>query len=200
MVVGSTIKHKKEELDLINNLLTQVAIVLDNCLTHSRISELSIKDELTKSYNRRFLISTLETEISKAKRTKKPLSIAIFDIDNFKRINDSYGHPTGDKVLIKFAETILSKKRDYDIFGRFGGEEFLIILPNIGNQELYNILERFRLAIEVELEKNIGFKVTCSIGGAFIEDYENCNIDILIAKADKNLYSAKASGKNKVLI
>ncbi|MCX8085021.1 MAG: diguanylate cyclase [Calditerrivibrio sp.] len=200
MVIGSTIAHKKEELDLINNLLTQVAIVLDNCLTHSHISELSIKDELTKVYNRRYLIQTLDLEISKSKRNKIPLSIGIFDIDNFKRINDTYGHPTGDLVLKKFAEIVQSKKRDYDIFGRFGGEEFLIILPNITHNELYNILERFRISIEEELIKYVNFKVTCSIGGASITDYEKVDIDILIAKADQNLYAAKVSGKNKVLV
>lgn len=200
MVIGSTISHKKEELDLINNLLTQVAIVLDNCLVHSHVSELSIKDELTKVYNRRYLIQTLEIEISKSKRNKTPLSIGIFDIDNFKRINDTYGHPTGDIVLKKFAEIIQSRKRDYDIFGRFGGEEFLIILPGTSQKELFNILERFRIAIEEELIRFVNFKVTCSIGGSSITDFENCNIDTMIANADQNLYSAKVSGKNKVIV
>ncbi len=200
MVIGSTISHKKEELDLINNLLTQVAIVLDNCLVHSHVSELSIKDELTKVYNRRYLIQTLEIEISKAKRNKTPLSIGIFDIDNFKRINDTYGHPTGDLVLKKFAEIVQSRKRDYDIFGRFGGEEFLIILPSTDHKELFNILERFRVAIEEEMIKYVNFKVTCSIGGSSIQDFEKCDIDSMIAVADQNLYSAKVSGKNKVLV
>lgn len=200
MVIGSTIPHKTEELDLINNLLTQVAIVLDNCLTHSHISDLSIKDELTKVYNRRFLIQTLEIEISKAKRSKSPLSIGIFDIDNFKRINDTYGHPVGDTVLKKFAEIIQSHKRNYDIFGRFGGEEFLIILPGTSEGELYNILERFRISIEEQLIGYVNFRVTCSIGGASITDYDKCNLDDMILKADKNLYAAKGSGKNKVIV
>jgi len=200
MVVGSMIKHKKEELDLVNNLLVQVAIVLDNCLIHKKVSELSIKDELTGTYNRRYLIQALETEFSKCKRNKIPLSIGIYDLDNFKKINDNYGHPTGDLVLKSFAEIILKNKRDYDILGRYGGEEFMIILPGADNLELKQILERHRKLIEESLYKILGFKVTCSIGGVTISNYENIDVNQLIKIADDNLYKAKSTGKNKVVI
>jgi len=199
MVVGAVGKHSEEELDLINNLITQVAIVLDNCITHSQVTQLSIKDELTQVYNRRYLINALETELSKAKRTKTPFSIGIFDIDNFKRVNDTYGHPTGDLVLKKFAEIIENSKRDYDIFGRFGGEEFLIILPATDQSKLFDILDRLRHNIEEKLIKYTGFQVTCSAGGATITDYENSTIDTLISEADKNLYNAKSMGKTELL-
>ncbi|MDK2792034.1 MAG: two-component system, LuxR family, sensor histidine kinase TtrS [Deferribacteres bacterium] len=200
MVVGSIKLHSKEELDLVNNLLTQVAIVVDNCITHSKITELSIKDELTNIYNRRYLLQSLETEILKSKRLKSPLSIGIFDIDNFKKINDTYGHPTGDIVLKKFADIINTHKRSYDIFGRFGGEEFLLILPGTGDDEIFVVLDRLRKFIEKDLVKFVGFSVTCSIGGASIKDFSKCNIESLIIKADENLYKAKETGKNKVIV
>jgi diguanylate cyclase (GGDEF)-like protein len=200
MVVGSIKQHSKEELDLVNNLLTQVAIVVDNCITHSKITELSIKDELTNIYNRRYLLQSLEMEIVKSKRLKSPLSIGIFDIDNFKKINDTYGHPTGDVVLKKFADIINTHKRSYDIFGRFGGEEFLLILPGTGEDEIFVVLDRLREFIAKDLEKFVGFNVTCSIGGASIKDFSKCDIESLIIKADENLYKAKETGKNRVIV
>ena len=200
MVIGSIKSHKKEELDIINNLLTQVAIVLDNCITHSKIAELSIKDELTGTYNRRYLLDMLEKEITRYKRYKTPFGVAIFDIDNFKRINDTYGHPTGDAVLREFSSIINSNKRESDIFGRFGGEEFLIILPNTEKEDLHVVLEKFRRSVELELVKKAGFVVTTSIGAVGIRDVLDITLDNIILTIDKKLYEAKLNGKNMVLI
>lgn len=200
MVIGSIRSHKKEELDVINGLLVQVAIVLDNCITHSKISELSIKDELTGIYNRRYLLDMLESEIKRYKRYKTPFGVAIFDIDNFKRVNDTYGHPIGDTVLREFSSVINSNKRESDIFGRFGGEEFLIILPNTEKKDLNVVLEKFRMSVELELVKKTGFVVTTSIGATIIQDVADITLDDIILTIDKKLYEAKSLGKNMVLV
>src|SRR5258707_14408853 len=115
------------------------------------MEELAELDELTGSFSRRSIMRMLSEEIDRARRNGAPCSIALIDLDWFKRINDAFGHPTGDEVLRTFAITVFANIRPVDRFGRYGGEEFLLVLPDTDEQSAARILERLR-AIIVELD------------------------------------------------
>src|SRR4030088_1740628 len=112
---------------------------------YKRIEELAELDELTGSYNRRCIMRMLDDEIARAHRLNAPCSIALIDLDWFKRINDAYGHPTGDEVLRTFALTLCGNIRTIDKFGRYGGEEFLLVLPDTPDSSAARILDRLRM-------------------------------------------------------
>ena len=160
------------------------------------LNEMSRTDFLTKINNRRSLYEKLEYEILRAKRTHEPLSIAIMDIDHFKRVNDTYGHLAGDQVLIDVAKIIQSSVRITDIVGRFGGEEFMIILPNCAAADAINVAETIRLSVEGETFEN-GLKLTISGG---LKQYEDETVDGLIELVDQSLYDAKQYGRNQMVL
>ena len=165
---------------------------------YRRIEELAELDELTGSFNRRSIMRMLDEEIARAGRTGAPCSVALVDLDWFKRINDAYGHPTGDEVLRTFAITVFANIRSIDRFGRYGGEEFLLILPELGEDGALRALDRLR-AIIAELDWSAfssGTSVTISAGVATLRPNERP--DTLLARADSALYSAKARGRNRV--
>lgn len=142
-----------------------------------------------------------EIELSRAIRYQNPLSIMMMDVDFFKRINDSYGHKTGDLVLQKLAETCQHCLREVDIIGRMGGEEFAILLPETNGLEAIEAAERLNDAIrssKVPLEAGLPLQFTVSIGVSCLRSKED-NIDVLLSLADKALYQAKATGRNKVV-
>src|SRR5207237_3506386 len=114
---------------------------------YKRIEELAELDELTGSFNRRCIIRMLDDEIARAHRSQTPCSVALIDLDWFKRINDGYGHPTGDEVLRTFAITVFANIRNFDRFGRYGGEEFLLVLPDTPGDGAANILDRLRVIV-----------------------------------------------------
>jgi diguanylate cyclase len=165
---------------------------------YKRIEELAELDELTGSYNRRCIMGMLDDEISRAQRVNTPCSIALIDLDWFKRINDAYGHPTGDEVLRTFAITVFANIRNIDRFGRYGGEEFLLVLPDTENDAATRILDRLR-AIISELDWSAfspGMQVTISAGVATLRPHET--EDTFLARADSALYVAKARGRNRI--
>jgi diguanylate cyclase (GGDEF)-like protein len=165
---------------------------------YKRIEELAELDELTGSFNRRCIMRMLDDEIARAHRTKMPFSVALIDLDWFKRINDAYGHPTGDEVLRTFAITIFANIRNMDRFGRYGGEEFLLILPETPHDAAARILDRQREII-ADLDWSAfspGMRVTISAGIATLAPDEAP--DALLARADSALYAAKARGRNRV--
>jgi diguanylate cyclase len=165
---------------------------------YKRIEELAELDELTGSFNRRCIMRMLDDEIARAHRTKTPFSVALIDLDWFKRINDAWGHPTGDEVLRTFAITIFANIRNIDRFGRYGGEEFLLILPETTHDAAARILDRQREII-AELDWSAfspGMRVTISAGVATLAPDEAA--DALLARADGALYKAKAQGRNRV--
>jgi diguanylate cyclase len=165
---------------------------------YRRIEELAELDELTGSFNRRSIMRMLDEELSRAHRSKAPCSIALIDLDWFKRINDTYGHPTGDEVLRTFAITVFANIRDIDRFGRFGGEEFLLVLPDTPNDTAARLLGRLRMIVS-DLDWSAfspGMRVTVSAGIATLRADETP--DALLARADRALYSAKAGGRNRV--
>jgi diguanylate cyclase len=165
---------------------------------YKRIEELAELDELTGSFNRRCIMRMLDDEIARAHRTRMPFSVALIDLDWFKRINDAYGHPTGDEVLRTFAITVFANIRSIDRFGRYGGEEFLLILPETPHDVAARILDRQREII-AELDWSAfspGMSVTISAGVATLAPNEAP--DALLARADSALYAAKARGRNRI--
>jgi diguanylate cyclase len=165
---------------------------------NKRIEELAELDELTGSYNRGCIMRMLDDEIARAQRTNLPCSIALIDLDWFKRINDAYGHPTGDEVLRTFAITTFANIRSIDRFGRYGGEEFLLVLPDTKHDVALRLLERLR-AIIADLDWSAfssGMQVTISAGVATLKADETA--DTFLARADSALYAAKEKGRNRI--
>ncbi len=157
-------------------------------------------DALTGALNRRGILSRLASEITRARRNRRPLFIGLCDIDHFKKINDRYGHQAGDRVLQIFIAVLQKQLREYDLLGRFGGEEFLIVAPESTAACIENLYERLRHEIELlrfpTIDENL--QVTVSIGVA--ETHGNVTIDNVLAEADAALYRAKRSGRNKVVV
>jgi diguanylate cyclase (GGDEF)-like protein len=165
---------------------------------YRRIEELAELDELTGALNRRSIMRALDEEIARAQRLNNPCAVALIDLDWFKRINDAYGHPTGDEVLRTFAITIFANIRTVDKFGRYGGEEFLLLLPDTSEHDAAQMLDRLRMII-AELDWSAfseGMRVTISAGVTALRKDENT--DTLLARADRALYASKAGGRNRV--
>lgn len=167
-----------------------------------QIYDAALRDALTKAYNRKYFLDQLETEIAYARRHRTPLSLVMFDVDHFKRINDTYGHLAGDFVLTKLAKISMATVRTEDIFARYGGEEFCVIcrgvpLPNAGT-----LGERLRVVVESTAFEHEGkaIPVTISVGVAASPDLPVENAAQLIAGADEALYEAKRGGRNRVLL
>ena len=159
------------------------------------LEEASRTDSLTRLMNRRRIFERLEEELTRAKRYNEPLSIAMVDIDHFKNVNDNYGHQTGDMVLKTIALQLSSKAREVDSVGRYGGEEFLIIMPKTDEIGALAYAERLRAGVEYMPLENLDFHVTISIG---LASYSGETLLELIDRADQKLYQAKAKGRNRV--
>jgi len=154
-------------------------------------------DSLTNVYNRNKFNEIIEKAYEKYKDNNTYLSFAIFDIDFFKNVNDEYGHIVGDETLVTFAQTINNNIRDTDVFARWGGEEFTLLLPNTNILEAYNIVEALRIKIENVQFKLIGQK-TCSVGITQFKD--NDTLKAVVERADEALYESKNTGRNKVSV
>jgi diguanylate cyclase (GGDEF)-like protein len=165
-------------------------------------------DYLTGLFNRRHFIELANKELTRLKRYGGELSLIMFDIDFFKRINDTYGHSIGDVVLQKIAKISSETLREVDIIGRLGGEEFVVLLPHTDRQQAVEAAERLRLALEageVTLENGEELQFTASLGVLTIDKAmslgeEALNIDRLLTRVDKALYQAKESGRNRVCL
>ncbi|MEN3297706.1 MAG: hypothetical protein V7642_6959 [Burkholderiales bacterium] len=165
------------------------------------LHRISITDDLTSAYNRRFFFECLTKLMSAAKRHGTPLSIIMIDVDNFKQINDSHGHPVGDEVLQRLAGTCHEALREADVFARFGGEEFIVALPDTDEHRAREVAERLRLAAMSEaVDTGAGrVRVTISSGISQYQPSDN-TIQDMIKRADEALYSAKKSGRNQVVV
>ena len=166
---------------------------------HARIEELAQIDDLTGALNRRYIMKALNEEMSRAQRSGTSCSMAIIDLDLIKRINDRYGHPVGDEVLKTFAIAVEANVRAVDKLGRYGGEEFLLVLPGSAEDQALIAIDRLR-QIVADLNWNgvcDGLNVTISAGVS--EARENEGPDDILARADAALYRAKEAGRNRVL-
>jgi diguanylate cyclase (GGDEF)-like protein len=167
------------------------------------LQSLASTDALTKLVNRGQFNHRIQAEISRAKRHHSPLSLALFDIDNFKHLNDFYGHPVGDRILKELGALIAENVRESDIAARYGGEEFALVLPETAEKEATDLLERLRqmIAETVFCLPDNPITLTVSIGVAELAYRQRqANALELIERADQALYQAKAQGKNKVYV
>jgi len=191
----------QNEITLFKKICKEIAKVLDKTFLFRHTRELSITDELTGLYNRRYFNQRYEREVLRAKRYKRPLSVIMVDIDYFKNYNDINGHILGDEVLKKVANSLESNLRKADIVARYGGEEFVILLPEIDKNQADQVAEKLRLAIEKGKFPREEFQpkgtVTISLGLATLPD-DSSNSQELLECADRALYRAKANGRNCV--
>lgn len=166
---------------------------------HEEIYRMTIVDGLTQAFNKRYFIENLEKEIPRCTRHQRPLSLLMFDIDHFKKINDEHGHLTGDFVLREMARRIRTRVRKEEVFARYGGEEFALVLPETAHEQAMKVGEDIRRLVEGERFDFEGdhIPVTISIGvGTIVNEVAP---DAFIKVADDNLYKAKKSGRNKVI-
>ncbi len=176
---------------------TQGFIKLERALNF--ISELAIRDELTGAHNRRHLLALIETERARSARAARPFCLCLLDIDFFKRINDTYGHSAGDDVLRAFASAVQTQVRDTDSFGRYGGEEFLLMLPETSIDAANALIERIRAAVEALRFEQVDPLLTMTVSIGVAQFHLGESIAQTIARADEALYVAKARGRNRVV-
>ena len=168
----------------------------------TRLQEMAIHDSLTGLLNRRALYAKIQVEMNRATRELSPISMIMLDIDHFKSINDRYGHQAGDKALCMTSEVLLQNKRAYDAIGRWGGEEFLVLLPRTGMTDARTVAERFRSAIasaRLSLADGRGVRFTVSLGVSSVMD-GHIDIEALIHQADAAMYLAKHQGRNRICL
>lgn len=186
------IKKLQDELDRKNKELETV---------NQQLRLLSITDGLTGLFNHRHVHELLNEEYGRSKRSGDPLGVAMLDLDRFKQLNDAHGHPTGDVVLHETADMLRENAREVDMVGRYGGEEFIAILPGADEDAAAQFAERVRSAVDEYVyrdgEKEIRMTVSAGVASATASDIGNP--DDLIKRADIALYEAKESGRNKVV-
>lgn len=181
-------RHKR----LLGTIGNEVGMAVENARLFAKTLELSLRDPLTGLANRRLMDIMLDNSIGIAKRYGTPLSVLIADIDFFKQYNDTYGHSAGDELLARLAGILRNNMREIDLAVRYGGEEFLILLPETGCDKATEIAERVRKTIQSEAGVTISFGVTC---------YRPTeNRDDMIARADEALYKSKQEGRNRVTL
>lgn len=177
--------------------------ITEHVETEKRIREISIRDPLTGIFNRRYIYERLEELRAEHERTGKAFAISILDIDHFKHINDQHGHLAGDHILKEFARVIGGHLRPYDLLGRFGGEEFIVVLQNTDSVQANQIVERILSAIRAqsfEYERQlIRFTFSAGVSNSCEESDGANSVESLIGKADARLYEAKRTGRNKVV-
>lgn len=198
--------------DFITHLASVIAVCFENAVNQERLHRLSMYDMLTQVKNRRAFHQALDNEVSRAARGGDPLSVLFVDLDYFKKINDTYGHPTGDKVLKEVAQYINDMLRKTDHVCRYGGEEFALVLPNCGQQRAMEIAERIRQQISElriindaakddaseEVSVTLSMGVCCWMPLQPSEEREEDIARELIACSDRGVYLSKAAGRNAV--
>lgn len=170
--------------------------------SNKELLQMATTDQLTGLSNRRAILQRAQAEIRRANRYHKDLAVLMLDIDHFKQVNDQYGHATGDKVLIEFAGLCLQSIRETDLAGRYGGEEFFILLPEIDLKTAILSADRIRIAVAqrpFSLSDGNSLTVTCSIGIAMYQP-EQDDLDKLLLRADQALYQAKRQGRNRCCV
>jgi diguanylate cyclase (GGDEF)-like protein len=193
----------ERERHLLMIFANSAAVAIDNSLLHKKAEELTILDELTELFNYRYFRIKLADELRRADRYRQRFSILMLDLDHFKKVNDEFGHQTGNIVLREISGIIKQCVRDVDIVARYGGEEFVVILPQTGDNDAMIIAERMRSTVQKTFFSNSqgqrDIQLTVSIG---VASYPNGvkTLDQLIEKVDKAMYKAKTDGRNRVHI
>jgi diguanylate cyclase (GGDEF)-like protein len=176
----------------------KLILALDQAMV--RLEELAMTDALTNVRNRRYFMQAAALEFERATRHNRPMAVVLIDVDHFKRINDRHGHQVGDKALIDIAQACQATLRKTDLLARFGGEEFIVLLPETGQREAVRLAERMRAAVATDVqlpERARTGMVTISLG-AVAMSRATPSLDLLIQAADQALYDAKRAGRDRV--
>jgi len=181
-------------------LFTDISNQTTNELRVKELEKLALLDNLTQLANRNYIEKEIQSRFEEKKRFNVPFGILLMDVDHFKKFNDSYGHDVGDDVLKFVADTFVSNARPFDLYGRWGGEEFIGIIRNINSKDLESLGNRLRSLIENSyiIHENKRLFVMVSIGATLVN--ENDNIDTIIKRADTLLYKSKEKGRNCLTI
>jgi diguanylate cyclase (GGDEF)-like protein len=202
LVLAAARPMDREAITVVGSALPGLAVALTNALSHQDLQRVAALDPLTSVYNRRFGIERLNDEVARSQRSGDSLGLLMLDLDHFKSVNDTYGHIVGDRVLQSAVAATRQVLRDGDILVRYGGEEFLVILPGAGRRDLADMAERIRRSIS-EAEIVTGghrLSITVSIGGAGLPEQAVRDPAELIGIADQALYTAKAAGRDRSVI
>jgi len=201
MVGGTTrARYTPDDATVVAELARHAAIALRNAQRHSAVAHAAQTDALTGIYNRGALMERLERELSRSARYERPLAVIFFDLDRFKNINDTYGHQFGDRVLRELARIATRAVRNIDLVGRYGGEEFVAVLPETDGAQARIVAERLRTAVmrqRFDLPSGAEVSVSISAGIAVFPD-SGTTLDALLRAADTALYAAKSGGRNQV--
>lgn len=191
-----------EEIRLLKLVANQIALAVENAKLYTKARELSVKDELTGLYNRRHFQTVLQIEWKRAVRFHRSLSLLMIDADHFKKLNDTYGHPQGDKILRELSALLKRNIREIDTLARFGGEEFIVLLPDTDKKGAISVGEKLRRIVEahrfMEGAGQTNIPVSISVGVSSYPD-DVRELDDLIDHADIALYDAKDAGRNRVV-
>ncbi|MFQ5598047.1 MAG: diguanylate cyclase [Nitrospiria bacterium] len=190
------------DLALLSKLVDQASLAIERSDLYQTMSDLASTDDLTKLYNLRYFGRALDVEIKRSKRYNLSLSLIFIDIDYFKRVNDQHGHLAGSKVLVEMAGIIRESFRVVDVVARYGGDEFVVILPETDMKKAYQVAERVRLAVlkyEFLRKKGLSLKITASLGVAGFPEHTDNQTD-LIHLADQAMYQAKILGRNRTFL
>jgi len=201
-LIGIEEEIEKEHLSLASNFALELSSVLENLLLFMETKELTIKDDLTQAYNRRYFEAFIDEELERAKRYGTTFSIIFLDLDDLKSVNVKYGHLMGSRTLQEVAKRIINSVRNVDRVMRFGGDEFCIILPYTHTEEALIVANRVREAISEKpfyLSSNVVIEITASMGIATFPDHGRTK-ETLIAKADQAMFEVKQKKKNAVAI
>lgn len=190
----------KEDLDLLLKLVNHTAMAIERASLYRKMEELTVTDDLTNLFNTRYLNRAIEIEMERFERYGPPFTLIFLDIDSFKKVNDQYGHLVGGKVLVEMAQLLLDGLRTMDIFARYGGDEFVIVLPQTFLKAGFHVAERLRKVVEKHVFlKNEGYslKITASFGVASYPENAKSKEE-LFKIADEAMYKGKFSTKNTV--
>ena len=186
---------------MISRITKHYALALANLRLREALRLEAIRDPLTNLYNRRYMEESLERETQRAKRRNTPVSILMFDIDHFKRLNDTYGHEAGDVVLKQIGDLFRKYTRPEDVACRYGGEEFLLILPETPLETVLQRAEELRLTIKDRLRipwNDTTLSITISVGVTAFPNH-GVNVKEIVSAADTALYQAKRQGRDQVV-
>lgn len=194
--------YDKNDLNMLKILANYTAIAIENAISFKKVEEIATYDQLTRFLSKHEIVKLGKLVYDKCKDNKIKFSAVMIDVDNFKMINDTYGHVYGDKAISLLSETITRSIRNTDYIGRYGGDEFLLICPDAGEHEAFEVAERIRKNVEnsvFSIGEGINMSLTISLG---VHQCATCDssFDDVIKRADKNLYFAKGSTKNKVVL
>lgn len=196
-------EYNEGQVSIVSLLATQATFAIENIMLLEKTEMMAITDELTKLYNHRYFVKSLNDELKRAGRYKQDLSLIMIDVDSFKNYNDTHGHLKGNDVLKEIARILAGAVRDVDIVARYGGEEFSIILPQTDKEKAVLTAERIRAAVErfgfYKGETQPGGRVTISMGVATFPHDGRASSDV-VGRADEALYQAKREGKNRVCV